>query len=391
MKDSIRIHAEHPDTEQILEAIYRRMEERGYPADELRQLAKPMPRKRMPGSPAVGLDEALVRTQAFAEVQPWWVIPPQGGLFGGLKALVQKIVRKFTFFYLRHVTNQQNQFNSAAAAALQSLTAQLRELSSALEAQSEESQRLLDENDRLKERLGMLAGRLSPREFDYRAFEERFRGEPSLIADRQRDYAARFEGATAPVLDIGCGRGEFLSLLHERGIPAKGVDLDPANVAHCREQGLTVESGDALEYLASLNDGSLGGVFCAQMIEHLTPGELLRLVRLCRRKLAPGGVMLLETLNPKCLMIYTESFYLDPTHVRPVHPDMLAFLAESEGFTQCDIEYRTPSDPSLLLAPKPGEALSHGEDAINTLLFGAREYALTARCGNAPADGAAQK
>jgi 2-polyprenyl-3-methyl-5-hydroxy-6-metoxy-1,4-benzoquinol methylase len=139
--------------------------------------------------------------------------------------------------------------------------------------------------------------------FDYVGFEDRFRGNEEELKERQRTYLQYFQDKEN-VLDIGCGRGEFLELLRECGIKARGVDLDLDMVLLCREKGLDVVMDDAFAHLTVLPDDSVGGVFAAQVIEHLHPRRVIELVRLCYRKLVPGGVLILETPNPKCLMVF---------------------------------------------------------------------------------------
>ena len=122
---------------------------------------------------------------------------------------------------------------------------------------------------------------------DYFAFEARMRGSTSAVRERQRAYVDDFRDA-APVLDIGCGRGEFLALLREAGVEARGIDADADMVAYARGEGLDVEQADALAYLEALEDGSLGGIFAAQVVEHLPPATLVRAAR-ARRREAPAG------------------------------------------------------------------------------------------------------
>jgi len=136
--------------------------------------------------------------------------------------------------------------------------------------------------------------------FDYFAFESRMRGPRSLILERQQQYVDTFRDA-APVLDVGCGRGEFLALLRDAGVEARGVDLDADMVAFCRSEGFDVEQDDAIAYLQRLDEGSLGGIFAAQVVEHLEPGPLTAFLDLAASRLRPGGVLLLETINPLSL------------------------------------------------------------------------------------------
>jgi SAM-dependent methyltransferase len=144
-------------------------------------------------------------------------------------------------------------------------------------------------------------------------------------------YLPLFASA-APVLDIGCGRGEFLDLLRDAGVSGHGVDLNADMVLHCRSKGLVAEQRDALEYLQALPEATLGGIFACQVIEHLPAAAQIELVRLAHRVLRPGGVLVIETLNPECLMVHLRWFWMDLTHVRLMHPETLKFLLVSTGF-----------------------------------------------------------
>lgn len=166
----------------------------------------------------------------------------------------------------------------------------------------------------------------------YRAFEDVFRGAEALIRTRQERFLSFVEDR-APVLDVGCGRGEFLDLLATRGLAASGVDLDPGMVAHCRAKGHDVVHGDGLEHLASLEDGSLGMVFAAQVVEHLPVERLKRLLALTHVKLRPGGRLCVETVNPHSVQAL-KTFWADPTHEHPLFPEPLLALVRAAGFDE---------------------------------------------------------
>jgi 2-polyprenyl-3-methyl-5-hydroxy-6-metoxy-1,4-benzoquinol methylase len=183
-----------------------------------------------------------------------------------------------------------------------------------------------------------LASALGDAAFDYFLFETRFRGSEDDIRRRQQNYVDLFRDAGATVLDIGCGRGEFLELLRNANIPARGADMELDMVLACRGKGLDVVQDDAFHYLETLQDESLGGVFSAQVIEHLEPSRMMNLIVLCHRKLRPGGTIVLETLNPQC-GVGMNFFYMDPSHVRPVHPDMLHYFLQSITFADVTVRY----------------------------------------------------
>ena len=147
--------------------------------------------------------------------------------------------------------------------------------------------------------------------YKYVGFEDQFRGSQHDIRERVAAYVPLFEGAS-DVLDVGCGRGEFLDLLRAAGISARGIDLNDEMAAVCRERGLDATAGDALSYLLSLPDGSLGGLFAAQVVEHLEPDYLMRFLDAAYHKLRPGSKIVLETINPACW--YRVLLELHPRH-----------------------------------------------------------------------------
>ena len=220
----------------------------------------------------------------------------------------------------------------------------------------------------------------------YVGFEDQFRGSHDEIRRRVQEYLPIFEKAS-DVLDVGCGRGEFLELLRDRGVAARGIDINPAMVEVCRGKGLQAETGDALAYMQRLPDSSLGGLFAAQVVEHLEPRYLMRLLDAAFDKLRPGAPIVLETINPACWFAFFESYIRDLTHVRPVHPDTLKYLLIATGFQRVDISYRAPypeADKLQALAHGGGaptsvddmiETLNANVEKINRLLFTYLDYA----------------
>ena len=171
----------------------------------------------------------------------------------------------------------------------------------------------------------------------YRAFEEKFRGSRALIQQRLEVYLPFVQPVCAAypealVLDLGCGRGEWLELLQKHAISAMGVDLDTGMLEACQQLNLKVQCQDALDSLKQLQDGSASVISAFHLVEHLPFDHVKDLVAECQRVLKPGGLLIMETPNPENFMVATQSFYLDPTHLRPIPPDLLAFVPEYLGY-----------------------------------------------------------
>ncbi len=225
------------------------------------------------------------------------------------------------------------------------------------------------------------------RDHDYYRFEDLYRREEEVRA-LQQEYLPFFQGRKN-VLDLGCGKGEFLELLRESGIEGYGVDLNQEMVRRCQEKGLRAFQGDALQHLAGLPDGSLGGLFAAHLIEHLPPRTLLELIQTAWAKLQPGAYLILETPNPLCLWALVNYFYLDMSHIKPVHPQALTFLLEMHGFREVEVRYLhpVPEGVRMVLLPEGGGSewgemaalLNTNFGRLNDLLYGYADYAVIAR------------
>lgn len=207
-------------------------------------------------------------------------------------------------------------------------------------------------------------------EIDWLKFADRFRGSEDRIRAMQSLYVAKFAGAQ-DVLDIGCGRGEFLEAAQQAGIQARGIDLNAECIALCRNKGLNAEVADLFEYLPALPDRVLGGVYCSQVIEHIPPDRLPSMIRLLGERVRPGAKVAFETPNPECLAIFASHFYLDPTHARPVPSSLLAFYLEEAGFGHIEVRQLTPAVESW-------PELAELPPAVRDRFFGGLDYALFA-------------
>jgi len=207
----------------------------------------------------------------------------------------------------------------------------------------------------------------------YALFEERFRGSPTEVAEKQRFYLRYVRGLPGPVFDAGCGRGEFLRLLAEEGIAARGVESSTLAAEAGRAEGLDVSRGDAIEALAAAPTSSLGGVVAFQVVEHWPASSTFRFLAEARRAIAPGGVVIVETVNTDSLAAM-NAFYLDPTHVRPVPPQALEFLCDAAGFRDLTVEFLSPLPAGMRL-----HELSENDARLNAVLFGPQDYAVIGR------------
>ncbi len=217
------------------------------------------------------------------------------------------------------------------------------------------------------------------RDSRYTGFENRFRGREEDVRAQLQPYVPLFAKGSR-VLDLGCGRGEFLELLKAGGVEAEGVELNGLSVEACLDKGLKCRKSDLLEDLAARPDGSLDGIFAAQVIEHLPPAAIRRLVELAFAKLAPAGRLVLETVNPLSLFALTHIYFLDMTHLTPVHPQAARFLLETTGFRDVDVRYSAPLERERLQTlPGAGATetvINRDIDALNDLLFAPQNYAV---------------
>ncbi len=211
----------------------------------------------------------------------------------------------------------------------------------------------------------------------YVAFENKFRGSRELVKTRQLVHVpvmteAGAGSATRPIVDVGAGRGEWLELLREHGLAARGIDLNGAMVEACQALGLDCIQGDAVAELARLADQSLGAVTGFHIIEHLPFRAMVALFDEAWRVLAPGGVILFETPNPENLQVGSRYFYLDPTHRNPLPGEMVQMIAEARGFREARIQPLHPMGERFAATDAQLGA------QLDALLHGPMDYALIA-------------
>ncbi len=211
----------------------------------------------------------------------------------------------------------------------------------------------------------------------YVSFEDQFRGTREDIKERLKIYLPFVREANAgteqcPILDVGCGRGEWLELLEEEGLTARGLDINRILVEQCGERGMEVVEGDAIEYLLTLPDASLGTVTAFHLIEHLPFGALIKFLDETVRVLKSGGLAIFETPNPENILVGACNFYIDPTHRTPLHPQMMRFLVERRGFCRVEIHPMHPFQKEHRLVENGSEILKK----FNDFFYGPQDYAV---------------
>jgi len=324
-------------------------------------------------------------TRALAE--RFWPVTAERPAGGGPKGAVKRFLRKLMRWYVEPLAADQRVFNDSVLKLVDALSERA---DSALVAreQAERLVRELQERVERLERRPVSAGSSGPAAPvtvaaqpaaaaipDYFAFESRMRGSTDSIRERQRRYLDDLRAA-APVLDIGCGRGELLGLLREAGVEARGIDADADMAAYARGEGLDVEQVDLIEYLGRTTDGSLGAIFMGQVVEHLPGPTLAQSLGLAAAKLRPGGVLIAETINPLS-PIALRNYFADLTHAQPLVPETLELLARQAGFAETEIRFL--NEPAERLTEPDDPVIAANVRRLNELLFAPLDYALVAR------------
>ncbi len=329
-------------------------------------------------------------------------VPIVGALIAGFRNLWNSVAAKW---HVRRLLQQQNSYNLLVFHMLQSLMEAIERVEGQQESLSIATLGYALGTSRADG--ASSASRLSPKggsrstqyrrrsrqqgqDWSYLGFSASFTADRDVVKDMYRQYVSMFSPG-ALVLDADCGQGPFVELLLEAGIEAYGVDIDEEMVKFCQNRGLPVEREDALEHLFSLPAESLNGVFCGHLVERLHENELLELLSLAHTRLRPGGVLVCETPNTRSPYVMSHTYFRDPTHQLPRHPETYRFLAESVGFHGVELRFSFPvpqdmvpeplnlpddADPALLgLADSANEALAR----INHQVFGMQNVALIAR------------
>jgi len=289
--------------------------------------------------------------------------PILGKFLVGARELIHGEVQR----YVDPTIWKQKEFNSSIVKILNNTTKRLDRISSQIEDEIAQSESI---------KSGVQ---------NYFILEEQFRGSREDIKKNQSEFIEYFKGCVN-VLDIGCGRGEFLELLKERGIGGRGVAMDEDTVENCRTLDLNVRKMDAISYLNLIENESLDGVFMDQVVEHLDPHYLINMISLCFTKMTFGAYIIIKTVNPLSL-VSLSNFYIDMNHKKPFHPDTLKFLIKSAGFREPVVRFCAPlvENRKLELIDTNGlnekerrvaEVFNQNAEKLNSIIFGPQDYAV---------------
>lgn len=251
------------------------------------------------------------------------------------------------------------------------LEASLQRLIDSIDQKSSERESVLRELKESKKQLSV---------YQYSDFEQRFRGDEEEVKEKLKRYVPIFS-AVDNILDIGCGRGEFIELLRDEGKTSIGIDVSESMLKRAQEKGIKCKKIDALEYLQQEKENSVGGIFSAQVIEHLKPEYLRDVVRESFRVLGKGCPIVLETINPLSIFALSNIYFLDVTHQKPLHPEYMRYLLESSGFFDVKIIYADELGEEKLMEIGAENQLARefntNVDKLNKILFSSPVYAVS--------------
>lgn len=321
------------DVAKIMEEILGEVEQQ-YGAGYEGSLPQTLEKKNEEMAPLVkrihALDGIHLRIPPYANKKP---------IVAKLMTMISRVTSKLT----RFINFQQNEVNNKVATSLDIMQENMEEIA----LWSREMEKRLAFLER-RGTVGVASGKTAKVSFDektYLAFEEQHRGNQEEIRRRQQYYLDTYvkswldKDMPGDILDLGCGRGEWLEILRENGYQALGIDLNRESLNECQKKDLKVICMDAISYMRSLPEESVRMITSFQLVEHLEMPQLLSLFQELGRVVKKGGVIIMETPNPCNLQVGAASFYLDPTHVRQLHPEFVRFLTEQSGFRQIEIAY----------------------------------------------------
>ncbi len=346
-KDIFEIDLENVNTEEIMKQIRQKIKDMGIVDEEI-EFNNSL-------NETDCADDYIHMANAACTVIADKKITSHRKIIGKIIVFIKRAIRKCTHWYIAPIVEQQNEFNTYAIRTLNAINEKIKKLE-----QLEEYKK----------------GKIN---FDYMGFENKYRGSQDDIKKKLYSYVEYFENCDN-VLDIGCGRGEFLEILKEKSISSSGIDIEDNMISMCKEKGLNVKKADALEYLNSLEDNSLGGIIMNQVIEHMEPNYLIEVIQTAYKKLKPEAHFVAETINPQSMIVFTEAYFMDLSHKRMLHPYTVQFLLESNGFREASIRYMNKvEDLRIPQCDQIPEDINKALEKLNDVVYGYRDYAIIGR------------
>jgi 2-polyprenyl-3-methyl-5-hydroxy-6-metoxy-1,4-benzoquinol methylase len=324
-------------------------------------------------------------------------------VIGPILIFAKKLVRKLLYWFVTKPLLAQKSFNGSVTRSLNEvynyinfaekrnldLLGKITTLQQELHSLKSENQILYKEVETLKkenlficEQINTLEAEEEPFTLNYLEFENKFRGSVEATKRRQLEVYLPFleSRKDSLMIDVGCGRGELVEGLTENGFNIIGVDLNEQMVNYCQSKELNVLHLDALEYLKTKDDNSVGVIFSLHVFEHLTPQKIVELLKVFHQKLEKGGEIFIETPNPECLYTLAYGYTIDLTHHRILHPYTMQFLLEEAGFVNVKIKHLSPVSEEVRLKniDENSFLLNDNINKINNLLFSYQDYVIYA-------------
>jgi O-antigen chain-terminating methyltransferase len=358
------VSTSYVDVDALMHEVRERVRKKralGVYSDEVEAMLK----APLPGGPALLADDladALAALSTYVEAEVGYDPRSRKSVVGPAITTARRGVMWLIQWWIRAIIDRQDRINKLVLRVLQDLDRR---------SQPRLEQRLakLEEESR-RRRQDESAGNLH---WEY--FAARFSGDPKTIYEQDRRFVDVFRGRTR-VLDVGSGRGTFLELMRDEGIGAYGVDIDARLVELCREKGFEVYRVDAETHLRQLRDASIDGAFAAHFAEHIEPGALIEILRQFRLVLQPGSALVFATPNARTLTVGAHTFWTDPSHRRPIPPELFEFLLLVEGFVDVRVETYAASEETQLNEDVDDPVMRENLRYLNDRLFGDRDYAV---------------
>ncbi|MCX6776175.1 MAG: class I SAM-dependent methyltransferase [Candidatus Micrarchaeota archaeon] len=327
--------------------------------------------------PPFSLERELASINANWDVEnKTYRISSHRKLMGPLLVKGRELVHGEVQRYVRPILWKQTEFNTSTMRILNRFSKTIPEIKKQVDEQSANlSQTREDKDERA--------------DINYLEFENKFRGKEDDIKNKQEFYTKYFK-SRKNVLDIGCGRGEFLELLKEKGVRATGIDNNKGMVYLCRKKGLNVIMSDAVEYLQSIPNSSIDGIFISHVLEHFKPKKIVEFIKLANKKLKNGSYLVIGTPNPLSFFSLSH-FSTDPSHVNPLNPLLMEFLLSSSGFNEVNVMFHSPTPEELQLKKiKENKKMTEFEreftkvynanvEKLNSTIYGYQDYTIVGK------------